>query len=216
MLNSSRLKNKHRFINMEVDITPLPKLYRYSEKKWLERSLKLGEFRLRPASDYKLQELDSARHDNELVRINKSPASSVTIIDYLSGKAIKPIGEVVYTSEVGTNYLIICFSKCWDERLFDEFPNTDSCLVINDVEEFYNRLYLATESALPQWSGFDAAVIYGGFSKMGFVFSKPIQFSSQHEWRFAWLPPIATESLDPVTITIGSIADIAEIVYMSK
>ena len=200
---------------MEIDITPPPKLYRYSERKWLERSLELGEFRLRPASDYKLQEFDSARHDNELVRIDKSPAGAVTIFNESTGQEIKPIGEITYTSNVGTNYFIICFSKCWDERLFDEFPHTDSCLVINDVEEFYNRLYLATELALPQWSGFDAAVVYGGFSKMGSVFSKPIQFSSQHEWRFSWLPPIATESLDPVIITIGSIADIAEIVDIS-
>ncbi|HEX7636009.1 MAG TPA: hypothetical protein VF427_12110 [Noviherbaspirillum sp.] len=26
------------------------KLYRYSQRQWLERSLQLGEFRLRPAS----------------------------------------------------------------------------------------------------------------------------------------------------------------------
>ena len=62
---------------MIIDLTPPPKLYRYSEKKWLERSLEGGEFRLRPASDYKSQELDSARHDNELVRINKSSVESV-------------------------------------------------------------------------------------------------------------------------------------------
>lgn len=62
---------------MIINPTPPPKLYRYSEKKWLERSLEVGEFRLRAASDYKSQELDSARHDNELVRINKSSAESV-------------------------------------------------------------------------------------------------------------------------------------------
>ena len=62
---------------MIIDLTQPPKLYRYSEKKWLERSLEVGEFRLRPASDYKSQELDSARHDNKLVRINKSSAESV-------------------------------------------------------------------------------------------------------------------------------------------
>lgn len=201
---------------MIIDLTPPPKLYRYSERKWLERSLEVGEFRLRPASDYKSQESDSARHDDELVRINKSSANSVTITDVLSGQEIKPIGDVVYTSEVGTNYLTLCFSKSWDERLFHEFPDTDSCLVINDVEEFCNRIYLAAELALPQWCGFDTAIVYGGFSQMGSIYSKPIQFNHQHEWRFAWQPPIPTEYLDPITISIGSIADIAEIIDMSK
>jgi len=64
---------------METDIIRPNKLYRYSEKKWLERSLTLGEFRLRPASDYNTVENDTARQDNELLRIRKSPASSVII-----------------------------------------------------------------------------------------------------------------------------------------
>lgn len=201
---------------MIIDLTPPPKLYRYSEKKWLERSLEVGEFRLRPASDYKSQELDSARHDNELVRINKSSADSVKITNTLTGQEIKPIGEVVYTSEVGTNYFILCFSTRWDESLFDDFPDTDSCLVINDVEEFRNRIYLATELALPEWSSFDMEVVYGRFSNMGSVFSKPIQFNQQYEWRFAWQPILPVAHLDPITISIGSIADIAEIIDISK
>lgn len=197
---------------MKIDCGAPPNIYRYSEKKWLKRSLELGEFRLRPASDYKSQESDSARHDDELVRINTSPASSVTIVDELSGQQIKPIGNVVYTSKAGTNYLTLCFSKCWDEHFFDEFPDTDSCLVINDVEEFRRRIYVAVDLALPEWDGFDTSIVYGKFSEIGSVFSKPIQFNRQQEWRFAWRPPMPTESIEPVTISIGSIVDIAEII----
>lgn len=197
---------------MEINLTYPPKLYRYSEQKWLKRSLELGEFRLRPASDYKQCEKDSARHDDELVRINKSSADSVLVSLESTGKAIKPIGEVVYRSEVGTNYLTICFSTRWDEHLFDEFQNTDSCLVIHDVEEFCNRFHLAAEVLLPDWAGIDAPVEYGKQSKLGAVFSKPLQFSLQHEWRFAWRPSLRIEHLDPIAIQIGSITDIAEIV----
>lgn len=124
---------------MEIDLTRPSKLYRYSERKWLERSLELGEFRLRPATDYKQHETDAARHDDELVRIKKSPASSVLINIESTGQTIQPIGEVVYRSEVGTNYLTISFSKHWDEQLFDEFPDTDACLVIHEVEDFCAR-----------------------------------------------------------------------------
>lgn len=197
---------------MEIDLTGPSKLFRYSERKWLERSLELGEFRLRPASDYKQHEAESARHDDELVRICKSPASALTITIESTGQTIKPIGPVIYRSEVGTNYLTICFSKRWDEHLFDDFPNTDSCLIIHDVEEFRARFHSAAELDLPQWVGIDAAVEYGGKSKLGAVFSKPLQIILQHEWRFAWRPQTPIEHLDPITIEIGSIADIAEIV----
>lgn len=81
---------------MEIDLTRPPKLYRYSERKWLERSLELGEFRLRPATDYKQQETDAARHDDELVRTSTSPASAVTITIEGTGQTNKPTGDVVY------------------------------------------------------------------------------------------------------------------------
>lgn len=197
---------------MDIDLTRPPKLYRYSERTWLERSLELGEFRLRPASDYKKQETDAARHDNELVRVSTSPASSVSITIERTGQTIKPIGDIVYRSEVRTNYLTICFSKRWDEHLFDDFPGTDACLVIHEVEDFCERLHSAAELALPQWVGMDAAVVYGGKSKLGAVFSKPLQFILQHEWRFAWHPHTQVEELTPVLLTVGSITDIAEVV----
>jgi hypothetical protein len=197
---------------MEIDLTRPPKLYRYSERKWLERSLELGEFRLRPATDYKQQETDAARHDDELVRINTSPASAVTITIERTGQTIKPIGDVVYRSEVGTNYLTICFSKRWDEHLFDDFPGTNACLVVHNVDDFCERFHSAAELALPQWTGIDAAVVYGGKSNLGAVFSKPLQFIVQHEWRFAWHPHTPVKELAPILLTIGSIADIAEIV----
>ena len=197
---------------MEIDLTRPPKLYRYSERKWLERSLELGEFRLRPASDYKQHETDAARHDDELVRTNQSQAGSVSITVERTGQLIKPIGEVVYRSEVGTNYLTTCFSKRWDEHLFDDFPETDACLVIHDVEDFCERFHSAAELMLPQWAGIDAAVVYGGKSNLGAVFSTPLRFILQHEWRFAWHPQAPIAQLAPVLLTIGSIADIAEII----
>lgn len=197
---------------IEIDVSRPLKLYRYSERKWLERSLKFGEFRLRPASDYKHYETDKARHDDELVRVFKSPADSVTISVMGTAQIIKPIGDIVYRSETQTDYLTICFSERWDEYLFNDFPNTDSCLIIHDVEEFCERLYSSVELTLPQWIGIDAPIVYGGRSGLGAIFSKPLRFVSQHEWRFAWLSKAAIGQLNPVNIQIGSIVDIAEIV----
>ncbi|QRX82220.1 hypothetical protein [Glaciimonas sp. PAMC28666] len=197
---------------MPIDVTRPLKLYRYSEKKWLERSLNLGEFRLRPASDYKNQEVDPARHDDELCRSYASPTSAVTIALVTTGQQIKPIGDVIYRSHVGTNYLTICFSDSWDELLFDDFRGTDSCLVIHNVEEFCERFHVAMASALPQGARIDGPIIYGERSSLGAIFSKPKCFISQREWRFAWRPSNSTPHIDPVIISMGSISDIAELV----
>lgn len=196
----------------KFDITPPSKLYRYSEMKWLERSLKLGEFRLRPAADYQAYEVDQARYDDELVRVFKSPAKNVSIKVLESGQYIEPIGEVVYRSEVGTSYLLLCFSERWDELLFDDFAGSDSCLIIHNVSEFTERLHEEVSLILPEWIGFDAPVVYGGCSDFGAVFSKPLQYIVQHEWRFSWRPKAPLAKVEPVTVRIGDISDIAELV----
>lgn len=197
---------------MEIDITRPKKLYRYSEKKWLVRSLNLGEFRLWPAADYKLLESDFARQDDELVRVTSSPASRVTIMSVKTSKGIKPVGHVTYRYEVRTNYLTICFSEQWNENLFEAFSGSDACLVIHNVKEFCERIHLAVEKTLPQWSGMDASIVYFGKSKLGPVFSKPRCFFYQHEWRFAWLPVTPKKDIEPIKISIGNIENIAEII----
>jgi hypothetical protein len=194
---------------MQVDVTRPLKLYRYSEHKWLKRSLRLGEFRLRPAADYEHLEADRARQDDELVRVEVSPGSSVRITLLPTGEQITPLGDVTYRSTTGTNYLTLCFSDRWDELLFSDFENADACLVVHEVEEFCERLHAAAETALPGWVGMDAKVTYGGKNPFGAVFSKPVKFVTQHEFRFAWRPPEPLNDLQPITLQIGSIERIA-------
>ena len=196
---------------MQLDLTRPNKLYRYSDRQWLEKSLLFGEFRIRPASDYKTVEEDLARHDDELIRQYSSPGKDVRII-MESGREIAPVGDVNYRYAVGTNYLTLCFSDRCDNLLFDEFPNTNSCLIVHNVDEFCERMHNAVESALPKWAGVDGAVLYGGSSPLGAVFSKPLRFIVQHEWRFAWYPPAVQNQLMPILVSIGNIEKIAELV----
>ena len=200
---------------MILDLARPQKLYRYSEWQWLERSLRLGEFRLRPAADYKQLEADVARRDDELVRLRTSPGELVTVTLH-TGEKVRPIGDVTYRSEVGTNYLTLCFSERWDELLFSDFPGTDACLVVHDVHEFCERMHMSAEKVLPEWAGMDAKVVYGGSSLLGAVFSKPVNFIVQHEWRFAWHPPERVHHLEPVTLTIGSLERIAELIQRPR
>jgi hypothetical protein len=201
---------------MQLNLTRPRKLYRYGELKWLTSALHLGEFRLRPASDYKSLVNDEARYDDELLRVRKSPGAAVTITMLDSGQQLKPIGDVTYENSVGTNYRTLCFSERWDEHLFDDFENSDACLVIHEVDEFSERLHAAVAAVLPNWAGLDARVSYGVKSEHGAVFSKPLEYITQHEWRFAWLPPSVRVHLEPLSICIGSLEHLAEIVLVSS
>ena len=197
--------------SLTIDCRRPQKLYRYSNATWLERSLKLGEFRLRPAADYKDLLMDSARNDDELVRVQSTEGKYVTITHVETGQDIKPIGHVSYRSEIHTNYLVSCFSCVWDPSLFDEFSGSDACLVIHNVDEFCERMHSAAEAQLPACVGIDGPVIYGQSSPLGGVFSKPLRFLQQQEWRFAWMPKEPVKLLDPKLLSIGSIEGLAEL-----
>ena len=194
-----------------VDCTRPGKLYRYANSQWLERSLRLGEFRLRPAAKYRDLLNDSARHDDELVRLQSTPGECVKIEIVGQGRIINPIGPVTYRSEIHTNYVVCCFSGVWDESLFHVFSDADACLVINEVEEFCERMHAAADAQLPGWVGIDSVVTYGGRSDLGAVFSKANRFARQQERRFAWIPPTPTRALTAKFLNVGSIENLAEI-----
>jgi hypothetical protein len=194
-----------------IDFQRPRQLYRYSEKKWLEKSLSHGEFRLRPASDYKFLEADRARQDDELKRVRHANPESLIITVADSNEVIKPIGPVTFTKELKTNYLTLCLSLAWEERLFAEFSGSDSCLVIHEPESFCERIHAAASEIMPDWHGIDGRVAYGEESLLGSAFSKPVHFSKQHEWRFAWVPPLPKNIIQAQLLRIGSIKDIAEI-----
>lgn len=162
------------------------KLYRYSEWQWLERSVSLGEFRLRPPGA-------EAQGGQRL------------------GAAVLPFAAGSQRSAPAANYLTLSLAQVWDDMLFDQFPGSDCCLVVHDVEQFGERIHRAAAKLLPSWAGIDAAVSYGATSPLGAAFSKIGRHAPEQEWLFAWRPVQAAMAVNPVTIRIGSIADIAEL-----
>jgi hypothetical protein len=168
-----------------IDCQRPPKLYLYSERRYLERALATGEFRLTPAADTIL-EMGAAR----------------------GGATLPPAGS---GSMSHATYLTLSMSQAWDEALFDEYAGADCCLVIHRAEEFGERIHRAAARVLPDWAGIDAAVSYGISSILGAAFSKARQYARQQEWLFAWRPREPTMSLNPVVIRIGNIEAIAEL-----
>ena len=202
--------------SLAIDCRRPQKLYRYSNAKWLERSLELGEFRLRAATDYGKLVTDTARNDDELVRIQSTDGRRVEIKQIETGEDIIPIGTVTYRSEIHTDYLALFFSTICDPRLFNEFSDSNACLVIHEVDEFCERIHAAAEVQLPGWVGIDGAATYGGQSPLGAIFAKPLRFLQQHEWRFAWVPVEPMRNLEPVFLKIGNIEAIAEIRFKTE
>lgn len=108
-------------------------------------------------------------------------------------------------------YLMLSLAQSWSERLLNQFPRADGCLVIHDSEQFGERLHRAVLKALPSWAGIDAAVRYGQPSALGAAFSGDRHFAFQQEWRFAWRPTQPVRILSPIVIRIGNIEDFAEL-----
>lgn len=170
-----------------VDYQRPPKLYRYSQQQWLERSLTLGEFRLLPAMP------------------------DATMRPPSKGEQILPFKSTKPQPAAAQNYLTLSLANAWDEKLFDEFSGADCCLIIHNAEEFGERIHRAVQKVLPNWAGIDAAISYGAPSPLGAAFSKAKHAAIQKEWLFAWRPTLSTPSLQAVVIQIGSIESIAEL-----
>lgn len=199
---------------MKIDLTRPPKLYRYSERQWLDRSLRFGEFRLRPASDYKDMEDSAPRTDDEQKRRFVLRNPKITHVH--TGQPIIPIGDVVMSSHIDSDYLVLCLATMHSDHFYQDFKGSDSCLIIHNPDEFFNRMYSAIDSVLPSgWGAADGPVTYGRSSKLGVPFTKPEEFMFQFEWRFACLPIPSLIKCEATMVTLGSIEDIAKVVSAS-
>lgn len=109
-----------------------------------------------------------------------------------------------------SSFLTLSLSSAWDDKLFDVF-GADCCLVIDDTEQFGERLHRAAQRLLPSWAGIDAGISYGMQSPLGAAFSKDRQQAAEREWLFAWRPTHAALASNPVVVTVGGIEGIAEL-----
>jgi hypothetical protein len=200
---------------MEVFVGRPKKLYRYSERTWLERSLRFGEFRLRPASDYLERESAAARQDDERNRVSVLQKGTFVMTLDRTGEVIDTISDVTQTSSIDRDYFTLCFSSRWDPLHFTGFDGSDACLIIHDPVHVIERIHSEIERQFPGWTSLDAPVSYGSKkNSLGVPFTKPEQFVFQSEYRLVLVPPVP-QVLAPTMLVIGSIESVAEIVGAS-
>src|SRR5690606_802235 len=129
-----------------------------------ERSLALGEFRLRPASHYRDVEQAAARQDDELTRVNVSKKGTFVMTLERTGEVIETLGDLTRTTSMDRDYYTLCFSRLGDPHHFKEFEGSDSCLIVHEPERFMERMHTEIERAFPGWSSLDAPVRYGNMT----------------------------------------------------
>ncbi len=189
-------------------------LFRYDKRIHLDGTANKGIIRIRPASDFRDLEHDSARQDEELSKKHYLPGAR-TCITTQDGEPIPIIGDVEKTVMM-PNYYVYCMSCDWDQDLFTDFKS-DACIIINDVEEFARRLEGAATSHLPRWYFHHNPVQYFDpyeITKNEYfdaMMSKDFRFAYQREYRFLWFPQNGEEPKGFKFLTLGNMTDLAEV-----
>lgn len=160
------------------------RLYFYADRHTAERALQTGEFRLRPSG--------------QVEPSGATPASPIL-----------PFGVPKVVPASG--FLTLSLSTALSDKLATPDTAAPCCIVINNTEEFGERLHRAVHQALPQWAGIDAAVAYGAPSSLGAAFTRGRHLAGQKEWLFAWRPMQPQLTLNAVVVRIGSIESFAEL-----
>jgi len=193
--------------------------FRYSSRARLESLLDTGELWLSPASGMDDPSLNRAQRDKELeFDIEEDPTG--VVIQILSDDRSTVLGSdpplrLTRTKRSVTDFYALCSSRTLTSRLFFDF-SADSCLICNDGVEFVRRVEAAVRSQLPGWKVFDGSVRYfDPYSRVArratIPFFKTVRFEYQQEFRIAIAPPEPIPRLEPRSINIGPIDDIASI-----
>jgi hypothetical protein len=159
-----------------------PRLYRYSKRPLLERSLEFGEFSLCAATP---------------------PGKAL----FNASNPIMPFGA----PQSNSTLLTLSLSSSSDSQLYRRFGDADCCLVIEEPEEFGERLHRAMQRLLPHWTGIDAAISYDTPSALGPIFSRRPAEAGDQEWLFAWRTAHAGLKTPTVCVQIGNLESIARL-----
>ena len=203
---------KKEFINYK----PENKLYRYGKSDYVREAYETGHFFVSPALEFIKKEYDAARKDIEVIHTRNIAPNKVKITLAKDNSVIKPVGDIAYsTFHLPIDSYILCFSYDYDDNLYSKFE-ADSCLVINDVFQFTDRVFDAFKRLMPQYLGLNGRVTYSKhLSTLGVLFSKSSKYLYQREYRFVWIPMHPKRTLNPTQITQilnGDIDDIKKII----
>lgn len=188
-------------------------LFRYGRKVYLQSTLS-GSIRLANCDNYLHMKGDLAREDIEREK-SAYLAGRHTRITTADGRQIPIKGDVMHSVH-GPRYYLLSLTAEWNDVLFDEFLNSDACLVIRNTEEFRNRLKAGCESAVP---GCQCELVHVEYFDpyerpprqiFDSMVCKDFRFAYQQEWRFVCMPPKGEDAREEhFTFTVAPLSDVA-------
>ena len=122
------------------------------------------------------------------------------------------------------NYWTYCVAGVLDPRLFADF-DADACLVIRK-RPFVERLAWRARLLMGHVATYIGEVAYedplgashkcrsAPVTSIQVHMTKLFRYAYQREFRFAWVPRKPVENLKPMVVEIGSISDIAELLFI--
>lgn len=192
------------------------KLYKFGRKEHIANMLEYGKIRLTPAKIYNDGLVQDPRTDNELKKTKYIPNNNARIVS-MDGKSAPIIGDM--RIEVSApNYYVFCTSLDYNKYMLTKF-NYDSCLVINDINEFQKRIEINLPNKFQNWYFEGLQIQYFDpycYSKNEFfeaVLSKHFRFAYQREYRIFIDPMIYGEAHDYLDLEIGNLNDICELKF---
>jgi len=195
-------------------------LTKYGSRSWLGKTLETGEWRVSPASYYSDTSLNKARRDSELefpIRIARFEKTTRPLEDWDGEYYHQFVGVIEWVMKAPSDYYLVCMARGLIFRMFDDF-GSDACLVIHNEKEFARRMLTAFDAVNPQWFGTFRAVDYIDpcmpKPPIDIRFAKHFRYSYQEEQRFAWIPPLGIATFPQITISLGPLGDICELLLL--
>lgn len=188
-------------------------LFKFGKRRWLRSMLDHGSIRFAPASAYRDVSLNSAIQDDELG------------FTYYPGKLGLPLVSLPQPAGMDwvqvrhpSDFFVQCLSLRFAPRLFDDFE-ADSCLIIYDANEFGRRVLAALRRQFPEWFVTAFGMTYidpdnPGDGNILLPTAKHMRYIYQQEQRILCHPRTPVARLEAVTLEIGTLADIAEVVFI--
>jgi hypothetical protein len=227
-INRNRLPGSLNPLQLEKRLQLKPKnpppqsfIVKYGKIKHIEDAYNMGLIRVAPASSYNDPSLNAAVKDDELTaRIDFDPTFSGMYENSDFSKETNKRIRLLMQQKSRTDYYVYCTAEELSTRLLLDFE-ADVALIIHDPNTFLNRLDQAMRKQLHDWSPILKRVKYYDPlqitpTEINVLTSKHFRYAYQKEIRVAWLPPRPIQMLEPISLDIGCLSDIAELLYPEK
>jgi hypothetical protein len=197
-------------------------LIKYGQRKYMEELHRSGRLRIQAASFFSSATHNAAIRDDELSFEMSIVLSRDEVVGVVQNPSDVPQDAADQRANLSlrspTDYWLYCLTKSINPRLFLDF-SADSCVIIRNPPLFRQRLQNSAQKIFQNVDAKEGPANYIDplFPEESIPFIplvKHFGYTYQAEYRFIWLPRTPIAKLEHVDIEIGSLTDIAELIFL--